>query len=67
MPMISPACTKRRVRLMSSWLGDTSPEGWLCAKITLAAACATAVRKTSRGCTMADDRLPMDTISLWIT
>ena len=27
MPIISPACTKRRVRLMSSWLGDTSPDG----------------------------------------
>ena len=27
MPRISPTCTSRRVRLRSSWLGDTSPDG----------------------------------------
>ena len=66
MPMISPARYKRWVRSISSLLGDTSPNGWLCARMMLAAACDTADQNTSRFCTMDAERLPMETVSLWM-
>ena len=61
MPMISPASTRRLVSLMSSSEGVGSPEGWLWTKITEAALEEMASLNTSRGCTMLQSRLPIET------
>jgi hypothetical protein len=63
MPSSSPASTRRAVSAMSSGLGEGSPLGWLCTKMTPDAASRSSLRKTSAGSTGQLERPPTATRS----
>lgn len=67
MPKVSPAARICLVTARSSAEGVGSPDGWLCTRMTEAALCAIAGRKTSRGCTSEAFRIPRVTVTSRMT
>lgn len=61
MPSKIPPATSCCVASISLRLGRGSPDGWLCATITLAARSFSGPAKTSRGCTSEDVSVPIVT------